>query len=396
MGISPIQYLVKKGFKITSDPNKYSSGIWGKRDYTVNGYNYDSYCGGYHRAYDFAKYHLAPIPAVADGIVTSGTSAYGNFGGTVVVASKDLGIQVIYGHLSRNIPVKIGQRVKQGQTIGYQSSTNYNNVYMASHLHIQFQNYGYLASENAFVCSGINPLKIDVSGKGGNISEDVGGTVLTYDSAWDWSGKVKTTASINYRIYPHTDAKRESVIKSGTTLSFDRIYYSDGYWWIRTRYKGGIWFVAVGKKESGVTFIKALDGGKLWVRPIGKVNTSGGKVKGKKNTHTIEDSYEASTPPPKYTPKVFNKNVNKGRSTSPYARGRVDMDYVHIRNRTGSQSRGFNWNKDTGDRLHRNSGDVYIYEVHNGWGRIYTGKSSGYGSNRWIYLDRFIPIEVYK
>src|SRR5690625_348687 len=86
-------------------------------------------------------------------MVTAGTRAYGNFGGTAVVANKELGIQVIYGHLSRNIPVKIGRKVRQGDTVGYQSNTNYQGVRMNSHLHIQFQNYGYIAGERDFVCS---------------------------------------------------------------------------------------------------------------------------------------------------------------------------------------------------------------------------------------------------
>ena len=78
--MNPIEYLVSQGWRITSDPNKYYDAWgrkkpWGKRDYTVNGYNYDSYCYGYHRAYDFGKYHLAPIPSIADnGEVVVGTS----------------------------------------------------------------------------------------------------------------------------------------------------------------------------------------------------------------------------------------------------------------------------------------------------------------------------------
>ena len=163
--MNPIKYLESKGFKKTSDPNTYASGIWGKRDYTVNWYNYDSYCGGFHRAYDFASYDGAPIPSIAEGVVVAGTTKYGNFGAQVVVAYEQLGIQVIYGHLKRNIPVKIGQIVKQGQTIGYQGNTNYNNVYMDSHLHIQFQPLGYIADEWTFVCSGIDVLNINVNKK---------------------------------------------------------------------------------------------------------------------------------------------------------------------------------------------------------------------------------------
>ena len=41
--MDPITYLISQGFKVTSDPGRYKSGIWGLRNYTVNGYNYDNY-----------------------------------------------------------------------------------------------------------------------------------------------------------------------------------------------------------------------------------------------------------------------------------------------------------------------------------------------------------------
>lgn len=164
--INPIEYLLKQGFRKTSDPNTYASGIFGKRDYTVNGYNYDSYCGGYHNAYDFAKVDGAAIPSIADGgIVTSGTSNHSNFGTQVVVAYPKLGIQVIYGHLKKGLKVKIGDVVNQGDTVGLQGATNYNNVFMASHLHIQFQQLGYIPDERTFVCTGIDVLNVDVNKK---------------------------------------------------------------------------------------------------------------------------------------------------------------------------------------------------------------------------------------
>lgn len=163
--MNPIQYLQSKGFRFTSNPATYASGVWGLRNYTVNGYNYDSYCGGMHPAYDFASYDGAPIPAVADGIVVAGTTTHGNFGAQVVIAHEHLGIQSISGHLKHNIKVKIGDVVKQGQTIGYQGNTNYNNVYMDSHLHIQFQPMGYIPDEWTFVCTGIDVTKIDVAKK---------------------------------------------------------------------------------------------------------------------------------------------------------------------------------------------------------------------------------------
>ena len=141
-----IQYLRNKGFRLTSNPARYSSGIWGLRNYTVQGYNYDAFCGGYHRAYDFAKHHNAPIPAIWGGIIEE-VVKYGNFGCHVTLSSGNKKYQAIYGHLSRNVPVKVGQRVKQGDIIGYQSNTNYNNVRMDSHLHLQIQSYFVISFE---------------------------------------------------------------------------------------------------------------------------------------------------------------------------------------------------------------------------------------------------------
>lgn len=394
MEMNAVQYIVSKGFVVTSDPRTYASGVWGLRNYTVNGYNYDSYCNGYHRAYDFGSKNGdgAAIPSVCDGTVVSGTTSYGNFGAQVVILDSAGRYQHIYGHLKRNIPVSIGQKVKQGQTIGYQGATNYNNVYMASHLHYQVQTAGYRA-EWAFVCDGINPLNVMVTGKA---SSGTNTNVVTYDIRWNWKGKIKTTAAINYRIYPHTSAKRESTIPVGTTLSFDKLYASDGYWWVRTNYKGGLWFVAVGKRNKKVGFLTDLDGGKLWAKSVGKINTSGGRHKGKKATHAIGDEMVSNNKPvSKSNTKTFNMYNNRGRSTTSYVRGTIDNLGADVRNRKGSQSTGFNWNQSAGVQL-RPGETVHIFEVHNGWGRIFTGNLTGQGSNRWIWLGRLNVNKVYK
>src|SRR5699024_1841341 len=90
------------------------------------------------------------------------------FGWTLVLTFFDATgkhYQVIYGHLNRNPlkDLKVGQTVKQGQTVAYQGRSNNIGVSnMASHLHIQWQNYGALA-EQPFTCNGIDPLNIDES-----------------------------------------------------------------------------------------------------------------------------------------------------------------------------------------------------------------------------------------
>lgn len=172
--MNPIKYLESKGFVITSNPDKYYESYnpnkgkkpWGKRDHFEYGINVDSYCGGYHRAYDLAKTHGAGIPAIANALVAPGTG-WNTFGWTLVLTffdAKGNRYQVIYGHLKEN-PLnylKVGQKVKKGQIVAYQGASNNLGVTMASHLHIQFQTYGAL-NERAFTCNGLNPLNIDVS-----------------------------------------------------------------------------------------------------------------------------------------------------------------------------------------------------------------------------------------
>ena len=177
-----------------------------------------------------------------------------------------------YGHLNQN-PLnylKIGQNVKKGQTVAYQGASNNLGVSMASHLHIQFQNYQSLNEWN-FTCLGISPLDIDIS-----------------------------------------DSK-----------------------------------------------------------PTSNVKTSSQTVK------------------PKPNKTGFNKKVNRARSLKAHFSGRIDSLGAEVRKRKGSQKTGFNWNEKAGYNLKPND-LVYIFEVHNGWGRIYTGNLTGHGSNDWIWLDRLI------
>src|SRR5699024_12533179 len=54
------------------------------------------------------------------------------------------------------------QNVKQRQIVAYQGASNNLGVSMASHLHIQFQNYQAYNEWN-FTCLAIDPLNMDVS-----------------------------------------------------------------------------------------------------------------------------------------------------------------------------------------------------------------------------------------
>ena len=270
--MNPIQYLINKGFKITSDPNWFKR--YGERELYAYGKNVDSYCGGFHRAYDMVKYHNAPIPSIANATVLNGTG-WNTFGWTLVLGfidKKGRKFQAIYGHLNKN-PLnylKIGQNVKKGQTVAYQGASNNLDVSMASHLHIQFQNYQALNEWN-FTCLGISPLDIDIS-----------------------SSKPTNNAK------PSSQPVKDTPNKTG-----------------------------------------------------------------------------------------FNKKANRGRSLNAHFSGRIDSLGAEVRKRSGSRKTGFNWNEKAGYDLKPND-LVYIFEVHNGWGRIYTGQLTGHGSNDWIWLDRLI------
>lgn len=159
-----ISDLQKQGFIVTSDPTWFDP--WGFRNLWQYGIWADGYSKGYHRAYDLAKRHDAPIKSGVNGTVLAGTG-FGGFGYQLVigfVAANGKRYQIIYGHLNRNplLDFKVGQNVKKGQVVAYQGASNNLGVSMASHLHVQMQNFGYL-NEYDFITKGINPLNVDIS-----------------------------------------------------------------------------------------------------------------------------------------------------------------------------------------------------------------------------------------
>ena len=160
-----INALLNQGFIMTSDATKQPGGF-GVRKLFAYGKNVDSYCGGYHKAFDLAKWHGAAIKSMVHGTVLNGTG-WNTFGYTVVIGFIDHNgnkWQMIIGHLNTN-PLnflKIGQNVKPGNIIGYQGASNNLNVAMASHIHVQIQSYAY-RQEWAFTCDGVNIYNIDIT-----------------------------------------------------------------------------------------------------------------------------------------------------------------------------------------------------------------------------------------
>jgi hypothetical protein len=136
---------------------------------------------------------------------------------------------------------------------------------MASHLHIQFQNYGYIAGERAFVCSGIDPLKI-------NIPEDDG------PETWLWRGYFTADSRIRIRDHPSKQAPARGIVTPGRKVRFDRLHVNEGLWWIRMTGDGGQKCIAVGEKQTGVNFRRADALDRLWGKVSG-LDTSRGKAK---------------------------------------------------------------------------------------------------------------------
>lgn len=89
-----------------------------------------------HRAIDYAANYGAPIQTVGDGTVTFAgwNGAYGN----MVKVRHNGTYQTNYGHMSK-IAVKVGQIVKQGQTIGYVGSTG---LSTGPHVHFEMEKNG--------------------------------------------------------------------------------------------------------------------------------------------------------------------------------------------------------------------------------------------------------------
>lgn len=160
-----ISYLIEKDWKVSSDPRTYSNypNNYGYRDYAENGINYDSFCGGYHRAFDLYNNSTSDVPAVTSGTVVT-AETHGNFGGTVEVRDSN-GNDWIYGHLRRDsIQFSEGDKVTQGDVVGLQGSSNYDDNPMAVHLHIQLRPKGTdLSDEKAEVCTGLPIEKYDIS-----------------------------------------------------------------------------------------------------------------------------------------------------------------------------------------------------------------------------------------
>jgi murein DD-endopeptidase MepM/ murein hydrolase activator NlpD len=112
-------------------PGRITSGF-GYRTHPILGYR------RFHRGLDIGAGHGTPILATTDGVVAR--AGWGGGYGNVVELRHSGGLATRYGHMSR-ISVSGGQRVRQGQVIGYVGSTG---LSTGPHLHYEMFRNGQL------------------------------------------------------------------------------------------------------------------------------------------------------------------------------------------------------------------------------------------------------------
>lgn len=92
-----------------------------------------------HNAVDLASYLNAKIMAAADGdVIVSRNSGWNGGYGSYVVIKHSNGTQTLYAHLS-STAVSVGQKVSQGDTIGYMGNTGKVSGPTGVHLHFEIR-----------------------------------------------------------------------------------------------------------------------------------------------------------------------------------------------------------------------------------------------------------------
>lgn len=486
--ITAIDYLLNKGWKISSDPRTYSNypNSYGLRNFTQNGINYDSFCSGYHRAFDLYSNETNDVPAVTSGTVIT-SEDYGNFGGTVEIRDSNNN-DWIYGHLQRgSLRFVKGDKVNQGDIVGLQGSSNYNDVKMSVHLHLQLRPKGTnLSDEIAEVCSGIPIEKYDISKLNQKMNKTDNGVkkmkiMLVSGHGYNDPGAVGNGTNerdfIREQIVDRVAKYLKIAGHSVTLYSKNQDMYQDtafgefrpdrnkyGIFWVKKQgydvvvefhldasanpeVDGGHVVIGAGlapdKIDTGIQaaidkhvdvvygiskrddlahprIAKAIGlnyrlvelgfitnkgdmdymkkNGEAFCKDIADaINGSEIKVPGDlpqiDEVKTVIKTASKVKNPPKKNPFPLNKY--RGRSLDAYVMGRIDGLGAEVRKRTGSRTKGFSFNTKAGYDL-KHGDVVYIFETHDGWGRIYTGESSGKGSNDWIWLERLTIDKVFK
>lgn len=121
-----------------------------------------------HRAIDYAAAYGTPIRAVGDGTVTRASWSSAGYGNLVSIRHNST-YSTNYAHMSK-FAVKAGQKVKQGQTIGYVGSTG---LSTGPHLHFEIVQNG----------TKVNPLTLNLPPQKSIVQENME-AYKTYIKEW--------------------------------------------------------------------------------------------------------------------------------------------------------------------------------------------------------------------
>ncbi len=182
------------------------------------------------------------IIAIADGTVVTAVDGYGNtypnsrIYGNYVIVSHGGGWYSLYGHLLKGLKVKAGDKVKQGQTLGYMGNTGYSN---GQHLHFELRKGG---NSKAYAVDPMPWLLVMPSVAHPVVSKNtlapdkirydelivLVGAPVQKDSGRD---QIEITSTVvNGRLYPRLSGSRWGYINAGTYNIHDRVE-ADGYAW---------------------------------------------------------------------------------------------------------------------------------------------------------------------
>ncbi len=105
-----------------------------------------------HTGIDFAAALGTPVYATGDGVIETADDLDRGYGNHVVI-NHGFGYESLYGHLSR-IAVKVGQKVKRGQVVGYVGSTGEST---GDHLHYEVIKNGVKVNPISYFFNDLNP-----------------------------------------------------------------------------------------------------------------------------------------------------------------------------------------------------------------------------------------------
>jgi murein DD-endopeptidase MepM/ murein hydrolase activator NlpD len=118
----------------------------------------------FHPGMDFSAEQGTPIYTTGDGYVERADNLAQGYGNHVVI-NHDFGYRSLYGHMSR-IAVKVGQKVKRGQLIGYVGSTG---LSTAPHVHYEVIRNGAKVNPINYYYNDLSPeqyqLLVEISNK---------------------------------------------------------------------------------------------------------------------------------------------------------------------------------------------------------------------------------------